>query len=76
MYVFTVLGSFGFPLPFGVDLVVMVSFPLLSYTPKKKKNYSYKQNRELMAPAFSPAITHYLNVVAKVGESSTQDMCM
>lgn len=37
MYVSTVLGSLGFPLSFGVGLVVMVSFPLLSYTPKKKK---------------------------------------
>lgn len=63
MYVSTFLGSLGFPLSFGVGLVVMVSFPLLSYTPKKKNNYSYKQHRELMAPTLTTAITHYFKCV-------------
>lgn len=35
--VYTVLGSLGFPFFFELGLVVVASFPLLSYTPKKKK---------------------------------------
>lgn len=54
-YVSTVLGSLGFPLSFEFGLVVVASFPLLPYTPKKKSNYSYKENRALVAPALTSA---------------------
>jgi len=74
-YVSTFLGPLGFPLSFGVGFVVTVSFPLLSYTPKKKNNYNYKHNRELRSPMWHLPQHTILNVVGKVGESWMQDAC-
>lgn len=47
--------------------MVVDSFPLLSYTPKKKKNYSYKENRALVAPALTSAKRVFL-----IGLAATQ----
>lgn len=43
--------------------MVTVSFPLFSYTPKKKCNYSYKHITGLMALTQIAVLTHYFKYI-------------